>query len=71
MWLVTLKLPKRADHDATCKVTGRCPAPGGGICTDVTGQHHSVLVRADSADDAAARFPDHHITRVEEAIVSA
>ena len=66
-FLVTVKLPRRDDHDPAHKVTGRCPVPPHFHCTDVTGQHHTVLVTAESAEGAAARFPGWHITRVEAA----
>lgn len=66
-FLVTVKLPRRPEHDPSHKVTGRCPVPGGGTCTDVTGQHHTVLVHADTIDLAALSLgiAGHHITRVE------
>lgn len=66
MFLVTVKLPRRADHDPAHKVTGRCPVPPHRTCTDVTGQHHTVLiVDARTADEAADTFPGWHVTRVE------
>lgn len=69
-WLVTVKLPRNPGHDPQHKVTGPCPVwfrhPR--TCTDVTGQHHTVLVSADSAELAAADalVAGFHITRIEE-----
>jgi hypothetical protein len=70
VFLVTVKLPRghKGPHDPKRKVEGQCPAATGwdAICTDVTGEHHTILVRADSVDEARAWFPrETHITRVE------
>lgn len=60
--LVTVKLPKHPDHDPHNKVTGQCPV-NGTLCTDVTGEHHTVLVY--SQLDVLMLMDKHHITRVE------
>lgn len=65
-FLVTVKLPRQKDHDPANKITGTCPVSGK-ICTDTTGQHHTILVEANSVEDAGARFPNLHITRIEAA----
>jgi len=70
-WLVTIKLPRPSDHDSSRKKTGRCPLPGGGVCTDVTGKHHTALVDAGSAEEAGALFSSWHITRIEEVTLNA
>lgn len=66
-FLVTVKLPPHhaGHHDPTNKVTGPCPI-NGTPCTDVTGQHHTALIRAASAEIAAADFDTYHVTRIEE-----
>lgn len=65
-YLVTVKLPRghAGPHDPRNKVTGTCPL--GGTCTDVTGEHHTALVRASNMEVAMADFSQYHITRVEE-----
>ncbi len=62
-FLVTVKLPRNPAHDPTNKITGKCPVRG--QCTDVTGQHHTLLIEAESIEAAAACFPDMHVTRIE------
>ncbi len=65
-YIVTVKLPKRKDHDPHNKVTGPCPVSFyGETCTDVTGEHHSVLM---ANEEAVQVFRDWgmHITRIEE-----
>lgn len=62
MRLVTIKLPKNPKHDPHNKVTGPCPVSGS--CTDVTGEHHTVLIYTDSGLEKLTAL--HHITRVEE-----
>ncbi len=66
-YLVTVKLPRHhaGHHDPNHKVTGPCPI-NGTTCTDVTGEHHTALIRAESAEMAAADFDNYHITRIEE-----
>lgn len=59
--LVTVKLPKHPDHDPHNKVIGQCPM--GGMCTDVTGEHHTVLVYSER--EVAELAFGYHITRVE------
>lgn len=53
------------------KQVGECPV-GSGICTDVTGEHHSYLILAIDAEQARQgaerRLPEGaHITRIEAA----
>lgn len=66
-YLVTVKLPRNPDHDPNNKVTGVCPAFGT-YCTDVTGAHHTVLVR-NIGSAVAARIEyelmGFHVTRIE------
>lgn len=65
VYLVTLKLPKNSEHNPRDKKTGRCPADQNGICTDQTGEHHTVLIVENDIVQAKARFPGQHITRIE------
>lgn len=66
-YIVTIKLPKRKDHDPRNKVTGKCPvSPTAAICTDVTGEHHSILAKDWSAVQVFLHAPYVHVTRVEE-----
>lgn len=75
MVLVTVKLPRNPDHDPRNKVMGLCPV-NGFRCTDVTGEHHTVVVVAPSCltEDEAVAYaeivvrrarPNGHITRFE------
>lgn len=45
-YLVTVKLPKNPAHDPRNKVIGDCPV-NGSPCTDVTGEHHTILVESE------------------------
>lgn len=67
--LVTVKLPKNPNHNPQKKVIGSCPANLGAICTDVTGEHHTIRVEADSFAEASKFVQDvlgFHITRMED-----
>lgn len=59
--IVTVKLPRNRDHDPHNKKQGTCPVFGG-MCSDVTGEHHSGLVDEAMLDSLTKRF---HVTRVE------
>jgi hypothetical protein len=63
--IVTVKLPKNPAHDPKHKRTGICPVSSR-LCTDVTGEHHSILVEGSSlieiAEKAGAKW---RITRME------
>lgn len=59
--LVTVKLPKNPDHDPRAKRTGPCPFSH--ECTDVTGEHHTLMTGADGLE--ALRENGTHITRTE------
>lgn len=66
LYIVTIKLPKNPEHNPHDKKTGECAVSA--LCTDVTGEHHSLLVEA--TDDAVAavvarRHGYQHVTRVE------
>ena len=67
-FLVTVKLPKRDDHDPHNKKTGMCPAAPRKLCSDMTGEHHTILLESESLDDAKRHWSlqGHHVTRVEE-----
>lgn len=69
IFLVTIKLPKNPAHDPRNKVADQCPAVGTRVlmCTDSTGEHHTVPVEARDAVQAICNpaFEDKHITRVE------
>jgi len=64
--LVTVKLKKNPEHDPRNKKTGRCPVTGG-ICTDMTGEHHTYIEVGCDIDHirrrAKRRFG--HVTRIE------
>jgi hypothetical protein len=66
VYVVTVKLPRNEAHDPRNKVTAPCPLSGR-ECTDQTGEHHSVLVEAQSAIGARDYFiaAGVHVTRVE------
>lgn len=66
-YIVTVKLPKNPKHDPHNKVIGQCPT-NVGICTDVTGEHHSILIDAPGvhmARELAIKRGYNHITRIE------
>ena len=73
-FLVTLKLPKHPLHDPANKVTGPCPLQPWSaddtdtkLCTDVTGQHHTILVERDSLEELRSAYErTYHVTRIEE-----
>lgn len=67
-YIVTVKLPKNPLHDPNNKVTGKCPIDGS-TCTDVTGAHHSVLVRNMLSTDLVRidfEALGLHVTRIEQ-----
>ena len=66
MKLVTVKLPRHLTrpHDPRNKQTDDCPV-GGGLCTDSTGAHHTVVAFTD-VDVELIRRKWGHITRIEE-----
>ena len=67
-YLITVKLPKNPSHDPRNKVTGPCPVNFEEWCTDVTGEHHTVVIRSDLDLDAVtawARKKFSHVTRIE------
>jgi hypothetical protein len=68
LFIVTVKMPKNPVHDPKNKITGACPTYGQ-WCTDVTGEHHSLLIEARSADDVRAYLGriQVHLTRIERA----
>lgn len=68
MYLVTVKLPRNPKHDPRRKVAGNCPVTGL-YCTDVTGEHHTVLIEASDVTTAEvdARMLYGHVTRIEDA----
>jgi len=70
LYIVTIKLPRghAGPHDPRNKQSGSCAVSA--YCTDVTGEHHSLIVEADTTADAAgmARGAGYaHVTRVERA----
>lgn len=73
LWIVTLKLPKQEGHNPASKRLGRCPLalgtkgePTARVCTDTTGAHHSLLVRAANVEAIRKRFENWHVTRIEQ-----
>lgn len=71
--IVTVKLPKNTNHNPHFKVEGICPVAIDfklRYCTDITGEHHSVLVDLPTANlsevEKYIRSKGYtHITRVE------
>ena len=63
LYLVTVKLPSREEHDTKNKKVGKCI--GNTICTDVTGEHHTVVATSQARVDAI-RDTGQHITRIEK-----
>ena len=65
-YLVTVKVPKNPEHNPRSKVIGPCPV-NGEPCSDVTGEHHTILVRSASLMSATleSRAKYGHVTRVE------
>lgn len=69
IFIVTVKLDKDPHHNPRAKVTGECRMRRNMNCTDVTGEHHSILMAAVSRERVAevlARKGIRHITRIEE-----
>jgi len=71
--IVTVKLPRNPEHNPREKVVGTCPLshPDEPLhCTDVTGEHHSILTTTDgmTVNDVKAEWEEQgfHVTRVEE-----
>lgn len=69
-FIVTVKIPRDVKHDPHNKKTGACPVGVGGPCTDVTGEHHSLLVHGVDINEAREAVTKgagyNHITRIEE-----
>lgn len=69
LFIVTVKIPKNPEHNPREKKTGPCPV-NGKPCTDVTGEHHTLLFLSErpetTAEDVRAYYQaDYHVTRVE------
>jgi hypothetical protein len=68
-YLVTVKLPKNPAHDPHNKLSGACPADPNMVCTDKTGEHHSILINANGIEEAKRIAKEvkkfKHITRIE------
>lgn len=66
MYIVTIKLDKNPNHDPRNKRTGPCPV-NGEICTDMTGEHHTILMKGTSIEDVKDYFSGLgvHVTRIE------
>jgi hypothetical protein len=67
-YIITVKYHKDKGHDPSNKKTGPCPVSS--MCTDVTGQYHSFVVRVKDLDalevhKQALRDNGIHVTRVE------
>jgi hypothetical protein len=65
-YLVTVKLPKNPTHNPRAKKSGPCPV-NGEPCSDVTGEHHTVVMRTTHTLSwvAAEYGKEYHVTRVE------
>ena len=69
LYLVTIKTGKNPDHDPRNKKTGACHVMGNGMCTDVTGEHHTLLLWSEHDFDVVERYARRvfdHVTRIEE-----
>jgi hypothetical protein len=71
IFLITVKLPKNPEHDPKNKVTGKCPLSTNSECTDVTGQHHTIMNQVNNhvtADMIKESWTNNgmHVTRIEE-----
>lgn len=66
--LVTIKLPRTAQHDPYNKVVGTCLITGE-TCTDVTGEHHTALWEGDDMEAAKFHYRNFHITRIERVVL--
>jgi len=66
--IVTVRLPRNPKHDPQHKVAGRCPLSKTGLCTDVTGEHHSYIETGISLEDIRKKAEQKwgHVTRIEE-----
>jgi len=68
-YIVTLKMTKHPLHNPISKKSGKCPISP--HCTDVTGAHHSMLLRDSSAsvEQVRAKYEELglHVTRIEVA----
>ena len=70
-YLVTIKLRRDSRHDPRNKQTGICPVSP--YCTDVTGEHHTMLIEASDEEHAIrqASALGSRITRIERVPVAA
>jgi hypothetical protein len=69
-YIVTVKLPRNPAHNPHQKRISVCPV-GGGICTDVTGEHHSYMDMSSTSPEEAEKNAKevlgwNHVTRIEE-----
>ena len=67
--VITIKLPKNKLHDPHNKITGVCPVDYATPCTDVTGEHHTLVYSSpwETASQVRDFFTEQgwHVTRVE------
>lgn len=65
-YMITVKLPRNPLHDPRKKVQGFCPV-NGMRCTNVTGEHHTLLVVSPYDIDKIMFIwqQKHHVTRIE------
>lgn len=72
LYLVTVKLPKNREHNPRDKKTGQCPLSiENTVCTDQTGEHHTVLVKSNlSLGQIMNQWQlNYHVTRIEVATI--
>jgi hypothetical protein len=65
LYIVTVRIKRNITHNSIHKKTGRCPLTGK-ACTDITGEHHSMVVEAKNIGHLRKKLKDFHITRIEE-----
>lgn len=67
LYLVTVKVPRNPSHNPDNKQTGECPANPDAVCTDMTGEHHTLLWQGETVLEAVMHHQAQglHVTRVE------
>ena len=68
LYIVTIKLKEKKEHNPRNKKIDYCPLTNNHICTDSTGAHHSVLIKAENINKIKQHLKhlNFHITRIEE-----
>lgn len=67
--LITIKLARNSSHDPQNKQKGPCPINPNSLCSDVTGQHHTFILKTTTerlVDQIEQLTKTYHITRIEQ-----